>query len=114
MLLKVMTQSPQTKLNMSKKTYDPHLLWPYSLLLCGPMGCGKTMWLVELLRHQEQLSMHTAKKLIRIFGVEQPDSFETIRKIWSPHQCKFIEGLPEGLLTRLEQTSDHVSYLVCI
>ena len=27
---------------MSKKIYDPRLVWPYSLLLCGPTGCGET------------------------------------------------------------------------
>ena len=24
-----------------KKICDPRLVWPYSLLLCGPTGCGK-------------------------------------------------------------------------
>ena len=55
---------------------------------------------------------HTPKKLIWIYEVEQPDLFETIRKIWFPHQCEFINGFPEDLLTHLEQTSDHGS--LCI
>ena len=97
---------------MSRKTYDPRLVWPYSLLLCGPTGCGKTTWIVELLRYHEHLSMHTPKKLIWIFRVEQPELFETIREIWSPQQCEFIEGFPEDLLIRLEQTSDHGSLCV--
>ena len=98
--------------NMTKKSYDPHLVWPYSLLLCGPTGCGKTTWIVELLRHHDELFTHTPKKLIWIYGVEQPDLFETIRKIWFPRQCEFVDGCPDDLLTCLEQKSDRGS--LCI
>ena len=91
---------------MTKKSYDPHLVWPYSLLLCGPTGCGKTTWIVELLRHHDELFTHTPKKLIWIYGVEQLDLFETIRKIWFPRQCEFVDGCPDDLLTHLEQKSD--------
>ena len=55
---------------------------------------------------------HTPKKLIWIYGVKQPDLFETIRKIWFPRQCDFINGFPEDLFTPLEQTSDRGS--LCI
>ena len=63
---------------MSKKIYDLRLVWPYSLLLCGPTGCGKTTWIVELLKSHEELCTHTPKKLIWIYGVEQPDLFNPI------------------------------------
>ena len=59
---------------MSEKTYDPRLVWPYSLFLCGPTGCGKTTWI-------EELCTHTPKKLIWIYGVGQPDLFTTIKEI---------------------------------
>ena len=55
---------------------------------------------------------HTPKKLIWIYGVEQPDLFETIRKVWFSRQCEFVDGYPDDLLTRLEQTSDRGS--LCI
>ena len=76
----------------AKKTYEPRLVWPYSLLLCGPPGCGKTTWIVELLKSHEELCTHTPKKLIWIYGVEQPDLFKTIKEIWAPRQCEFVEG----------------------
>ena len=107
-----MAQNLSPKLKMTKKIYDPHLVWPYSLLLCGPARCGKTTWIIELLRHHEELFSHTPQKLIWIYGVEQPDLFETIRKIWFLRQCEFINGFPEDLLTCLEQTSDRGS--LCI
>ena len=91
---------------MSKKTYDPRLVWPYSLLLCGPTGYGKTTWIVEVLKSHEEFCTHTPKKLIWIYGVEQPDLFKTIKEIWAPHQCEFVEGFPEDLMSRLEKTND--------
>ena len=94
---------------MPKKTNDPHLVWPYSLLLCGPTSCGKTTWIVELLKTHEELCTHTPKKLIWIYGVEQPDLFKTI---WAPRQCEFVEGFPEDLMSRLEKTNDRGS--LCI
>ena len=69
-------------------------------------------WIVELLMHHEELCTHTPKKLIWICGVEQPDLFETIRKIWFLCQCEFVDGCPEDLLTCLEQKSDRGS--LCI
>ena len=66
---------------MIKKIYDPRLVWRYSLLLCGPTGCGKTTWIVELLEHHEELRTHTPKKLIWIYGVKQPDLFETLASV---------------------------------
>ena len=96
-----MAQNLNTKSKMTKKIYDLRLVWPYSLLLCGLTGCGKTTWVVELLKHHEELCTHTRKKLIWIYVVEQPHLFETIREIWSPRQCEFVGGLPEDLLTLL-------------
>ena len=104
-----MTQNLNPKFKMIKKIYEHHLVWPYSLLLCGPTGWGKTMWIVELLKHHEDLCTHIPKKLIWIYRVEQPDLFETIKKIWFPRQCEFVDGCPENLLTRLEQKSDRGS-----
>ena len=81
------------------KTYDPRLVWPYYLLLCGPTSCGKTTWIVELLKSREELCTQMPKKLIWIYGVEQTDLFKTIKEIWAPHQCEFVEGFPEDLMS---------------
>ena len=90
---------------------DLHV-WPYSLLLCGPTSCRKTTWIVELLKSHEELCTHMPKKLIWIFGVEQPDLFKTIEEIWAPRQSEFVEGFPEDLTPRLVKTSDRGS--LCI
>ena len=52
------------------------------------------------------------KKLIWIYGVEQPELLKTIKEIWAPHQCEFIEGFPEDLMSRLEKSDDRGS--LCI
>ena len=69
------------------------------------------MWIVELLKSREELCTHTPKKLIWIYGVEQPDLFKT-KEIWTPRQCEFVEGFPEDLMSRLEKTNDRGS--LCI
>ena len=74
-LLKLMAQNLNSKSKISRKIYDPRLVWPYSLLLWDLTGCG---WIVELLKHHEELCTYIPKKLIWIYGVEQPDLFETI------------------------------------
>ena len=79
-----MVLKPKTLKKMSKKIYDPRLVWLYSLLLCGPTGCGKTTWIVKLLKNHEDLCTHTPKKLIWIYGVEQPELFKTIEEISGP------------------------------
>ena len=52
------------------------------------------------------------KKLIWIYGVEQPEIFKTVEEIWTPRQCEFVEGFPEDLMSRLEKTNDRGS--LCI
>ena len=97
---------------MSKKIYDPRLACPYSLLLCGPTGCGKTTWIVELLKSHEEMRTQMPKKLIWIYGVEQSELFKTIKEIWAPRQYEFIEDFPEDLMSRLEKSNDRGS--LCI
>ena len=96
----------KTSKKMSKRIYDHRLVWPYSLLLCGPTGCGKANRIAELSKNHEELCTHTPKKLIWIYGVEQPHLFKTIKEIWVPCQCEFIEGFPEDLMSRLERSKD--------
>ena len=106
-----MVLKPMSQKKMSKKIYGP-LVWPYSFLSCGPTGCGKTTWIVELLNSHEELCTHMLKKLIWIYGVEQADLFKTIEEIGPPWQCEFDEGFPEDVISRLEKTNDRGS--LCI
>ena len=96
----------KTLKKMSKKIYDPHLATHCSLLLCGPTGCGETIWIVELLRSHVELCTHALKKLIWIYGVEQTDLFKTIKEIWATCQCELVEGFPEDLMSRLEKSNN--------
>ena len=65
----------------------------FGLILCSYVvrrSVEKPNWIVELSRSHEELCTHTLKKLIWIYGVEQPDPFEAIKGIWAPCQCEFI------------------------
>ena len=56
----------------------------FDLILCpyfGLMGCGKTTWTVKLLKRHEELCTHTSKKLISMYGVEQPGPFKTTEDV---------------------------------
>ena len=53
-----------------------------------------------------------AKKLIWIYGVEQPDLLKNIKEVWVPCQCEFIKSFPESLMSRLEKSNDRRS--LCI
>ena len=55
---------------------------------------------------------HTPKKLIWIYGVEEPELFKTLEEIWTSRQCEVVEGFPEDLMSRLEKTNDRGS--LCI
>ena len=66
----------------------------------------------QLLKSHEELCTHTPKKLIWIYGVEQPKLFKTIKEIWAPCQCEFIESFPEDLMSRLEKSNDRGSLCV--
>ena len=34
---------------------------------------------------------------------------KTIEEIWAPHQCEFVNGFPEDLMSHLEETNDRGS-----
>ena len=74
----------KTLKKMSQKIYDPRLVWPYSFLLCGPTGCGKTTWIVELLKSHEELCTHTPKKSFE-FMVLDKQNFLELSKKFGPH-----------------------------
>ena len=86
----------------------------YGLILCFYVVQPDVERLLGLLNNlsHEKLCTHTPKRLIWIYGVEQPDLFKTIKEIWAPSQCEFVERFPEDLVSRLEKTNDRGS--LCI
>ena len=69
---------------MSKTFYDPRLVWPSSLLLCGPTGCGKITWIVELLKSHEEMCTHMPKNSFG-FMVLNNQNFLKLLKKFGPH-----------------------------
>ena len=79
-----MALKSKTLKKMSKKIHDPRLVWPYSLLLCGPTGCGKTTWIVELLKSHEEMCTHMLKNSFG-FMVLNNQNFLKLSKKFGPH-----------------------------
>ena len=70
----------RTLKKMSKKICDPRLVWPYSLLLCGPTGCGKTTRIVELLKSHEEMCTQTPKNSFGFMVLNNQNFLKLLKK----------------------------------
>ena len=84
---------PEPEIQDDKKIYDPRLVWPYSLLLCGPTGCGKTTWLEELLKYHEELCTHTPKKLFGFMESNNQTFLKPLGKFGSLASVNLLMGV---------------------
>ena len=82
----------KTLKKMSKRFMTPIL---YGFILCcyvvQPVVkrlCG----LLNYLKVMKKCAPIRLKKLIWIYGVQQPDLFKTFKEIWASHQFEFVEG----------------------
>ncbi len=67
------------------------LTWkhPFTCLVSGPTGCGKTQFTIKLLKFAREIVEPTPEKIIWCYGVYQ-EAFEEL----SGH-AEFQEGLPQ-------------------
>ena len=64
---------------------------PFTCLISGPTGCGKTEWLLKLLTQNLHLLQPQPQKIIWCYGQYQP----SVRQL--PFNITFCAGLPEDL-----------------
>ena len=74
----------KTLKKMSKKIYDPRLIWPYSLLFRGPTRCGKTTWIVELLKSHEEMCPKCLKNSFGFMVLNNQNFLILLKEFW-PH-----------------------------
>ena len=68
--------------------FDPHLQHPFSMIIAGSSGCGKTTYLKEML-NTNRITPQPVK--IFWFYSEWQDSYNNF-----PDNVEFVEGLPSS------------------
>ena len=71
---------------------DTRLVHPFTSIVAGPTGCGKTTFVVSLLRHSLTLINLPPEKITWCYGEWQP-LYSTLSTIHTNLEC--VEGLPD-------------------
>ena len=86
--------------NRPMETIDGTLKHPFTCIVAGPTGCGKTRWVRTLLERRESFVYPPPERIYWFYAEYQPD-YESLKQTL-PH-VEFIEGLPgEEELKRLD------------
>ena len=67
---------------------DPRWKHPFTALIAGPTGSGKTVFVTKMLRHIADMVEPTPEEIIWCYGEWQP-IYETMKGV------RFMEGLPD-------------------
>ena len=71
-------------------------------MLTGKSGCGKTVWVENLLNKWKQVTDDEAgkflKKILWFYGAEQTDLFDRLKKKFGKEHIEFIDGIDEKRL----------------
>ena len=74
---------------------------PFSLLVSGGRGVGKTVFTKKLLKHKSSMIENTPQRIIWCYGKHQPLLFEELLKI--EPSVEYVEGIPENLSSMFDQ-----------
>jgi ABC-type dipeptide/oligopeptide/nickel transport system ATPase subunit len=80
--------------------FDPYLQHPFSMIIAGSSGCGKTTYLKEMLV-TKQISPPPVK--VFWFYSEWQDSYNNF-----PDNVEFVKGLPSSFDSFLESTEKYI------
>lgn len=65
----------------------PKLLHPFTMVIAGPTGCGKTYFVRDLIEHKSEMFSIVPDKIVWFYGIHQ-SLYEEMSDV------TFIEGLP--------------------
>ena len=74
---------------------------PFSLLVSGGRGVGKTVFTKKLLKHKSSMIENTPQRIIWCYGKHQPLLFEELLKI--EPSVEYVEGIPENLSSMFDR-----------
>ena len=68
---------------------DPRWQHPFTCIVAGPTGCGKTQWVMTFLRHLNEMTCPVPRRIVWSYGEWQP-VYQHL-----PRQVKLVRGWPE-------------------
>lgn len=68
---------------------DPRWTHPFTCVVAGPTGCGKTEWVLKFIRHLAEMVHPVPQRVVLSYGEWQP-SYQRL-----PSQVQCVEGLPD-------------------
>ena len=84
---------------MGEELYDGRLKWPFSLLLAGATGSGKTRFLQGLLERNATMIDCPPQKILFFYSQWQPSYEEMEASVWP--RIEFVKGLVEAPLEKI-------------
>lgn len=72
---------------------DARLKHPFTCIVAGPTGCGKTQWTVQLVERLQEFVSPVPEKIVWCYGKWQP-AYENIKV-----DVDFVQGMPEDFTT---------------
>lgn len=80
---------------MSNQTYFVYLKHPFTMIVSGPTGSGKTYWIKKLINNADKYCLPAPTKIHYFYGEYQP-IFSSMQNV------NFIQGLPENLMQKFD------------
>lgn len=79
------------------KFYRRHLAHPFTMVIYGPTGSGKTRWVRRLIENSETVCEPPPRRIIYIYSIWQP-IFADFRRMG----VELVKGLSEGLMDQFD------------
>ena len=79
---------------------DTRLCHPFSMLVSGTRGSGKTEFVKKLLRFQQEMIHPPIEKVIWCYGKHQPKLYDDLMQLKTP--VSYIKGFPNNLSSMLD------------
>jgi GTPase SAR1 family protein len=77
------------------KTYNIYLRHPFTMLIMGPTGCGKTHWIKRLITNSKYMCDPAPERITYFYG-EYQEIFSLMTEV------NFIQGLPENMIEKFD------------
>ena len=74
---------------------DIHLIHPFSMLISGGRGVGKTEFTKSLLKSRHQMIQPSIHRIVWCYAKHQPDLFYELKRLIPSFE--YVQGIPSNL-----------------